>query len=301
MASMVTSSYEIAEEKKLLANELFSKGQFQEAEALYTEALAVAAENQVVLFTNRAAARLGYKNYQGALEDAQAALQLDSTWLKAYYRKASALEGLNRLDEVFYTWLEAARSCEESAALSKQYRAAEKKWLAVFRGKQFAVKSASDLVERYKLLSEKRERLSTLAHLWNASTKEERLGFFKLLLALIGGQGMNPDQVLQEKEVAAEDMVDMPLDNYPDFPRDRLANWIDYFQSQEAEAKTEIFKTLWSTLKSAEQNDVILDMRIFIAKASEVDGHVSIESPGEDDGEEGIDFSYRKVFGGKKP
>jgi hypothetical protein len=42
-------------------------------------------------------------------------------------------------------------------------------WLR--RYKQATVTSSSDLLARYSLLTDSREKLSTMAHFWNASSK----------------------------------------------------------------------------------------------------------------------------------
>lgn len=50
-------------------------------------------------FTNRAFAHLKLENYGYAIQDAEAALELDQTFIKAYYRRASALMALTRFKE----------------------------------------------------------------------------------------------------------------------------------------------------------------------------------------------------------
>lgn len=51
------------------------------------------------MLTNRAAALLMTLNYKDALTDCNAALKLDVTNSKAYFRKATACKGLGKLDE----------------------------------------------------------------------------------------------------------------------------------------------------------------------------------------------------------
>lgn len=300
MAAIVESSQAIADQKKAAANELFTAGKFEEAEALYTEALELAeAAFRVVLLTNRSAARIGSKKYELALEDAEAALALDPSWLKAYYRKATAFEGLQRPDEVFYTWAAAIKACEQNPLFTKHYYQAEKKWRTLFRSEQVPVRGVEDLLSRFKLLTDKRERLSSLAHFWNESSGEERFSFFKLLLSLIGGATAS---VLDNDAINPQTMVAMPLDNYPDFPRKRLAGWFDFFAALSSESKAAAFKLLWFALTSAEQHEVIVDMRLFVAKASGKEEEFAAlmaarRQEEEGAGAEGIDFSYRQHFG----
>lgn len=295
MAAIAESAESISDKKKAEANLHFVNGNFEEAEKLYSEALECSDSQRAVLLANRAAARISMKRFSEALEDANASLQLDPAWLKAYYRKASALDGLQRDDLSYYTWVEATKLCEGSPALTKQYQQAEKKWLNKFRSGEFPIQSRQDLVARYKLLRDSRERLSTLAHMWNDSTPEERLSFFRLLLSLIAGAGEAHDDLLHSNELQAESMMDMPLDNYPDFPREHLGAWMDYFRALSSDEKCAVIRELWFSLNSAEQNAVILDMRLFAAKASgREDIVLAMQEAALDDSESGIDFSFKK-------
>jgi serine/threonine-protein phosphatase 5 len=100
---------------KAKGNDFFVKGDFFNAEQTYTQALEMFDQNNVLLLTNRSAARLGLDNYIGALEDADKAVSLDPKWTKAYFRKATALEKLNRPKEAYETWIDATAHCEPSA------------------------------------------------------------------------------------------------------------------------------------------------------------------------------------------
>jgi tetratricopeptide (TPR) repeat protein len=82
-------------------------GRFADAEQHYSAALELCArrceqrvqpETRCVLYSNRAAARLAQQppNHRGALADAQAAVAVDDTWVKGWYRSAKALQGLQR-------------------------------------------------------------------------------------------------------------------------------------------------------------------------------------------------------------
>lgn len=297
MASLVEEA--VVEEKKKAGNECFAAGQFAQAADLYTEALALCTSitTKVIIYTNRAAAWIGEKKYEDALRDADAALGLDPTWLKAYYRKASALEGMNRLDLVYYAWLDALKHCEASQTLSKQHHQAEKKWLNQFRTNRYPVQSIHDLTSRFRLLSDQRERLSTLAHLWNESSAEERFAFFQLLLALIGGAGDLPEELVDSGVMQPSMMLAMPLDNYPDFPRLRLVAWMDFFRGLPLEEKVEAFRQIWTALTSKEQHEVIVDMRLFVAKVTgREDEILSRQAQAQADDEASIDFTYRAAF-----
>jgi len=75
-------------------NALFSAGRFGAAVEAYSRALE--AEASAVLFANRAAAHLKTEAFGAAIADADAALALDGGYVKAYYRRGSALLALAR-------------------------------------------------------------------------------------------------------------------------------------------------------------------------------------------------------------
>jgi serine/threonine-protein phosphatase 5 len=76
-------------------NAYFSAGRFTAAVDSYSRAIASAPS--AALFSNRAAAHLKLESYGSAIEDAEAALRLDPTFVKAYYRRGSAQMALSRL------------------------------------------------------------------------------------------------------------------------------------------------------------------------------------------------------------
>lgn len=96
MAATVDESYTSL---RSLGNLHFVEGKFVEAEELYTKILAEFDNDRAVIFTNRSAARLSLGKVNEALDDAQKAIESDRRWIKAYYRKASALEQLKRYME----------------------------------------------------------------------------------------------------------------------------------------------------------------------------------------------------------
>jgi serine/threonine-protein phosphatase 5 len=75
-------------------NALFSAGRFPAAVEAYSRALALAPTP--ALFSNRAAAHLKTENFGSAIADAEAAMKLDAGFVKAYYRRGSALMALAR-------------------------------------------------------------------------------------------------------------------------------------------------------------------------------------------------------------
>jgi hypothetical protein len=259
---------ETAESLKQQANDYFIAKDYAMAETLYTKALDypfTTTDLRVMLYTNRSAARISLNKLDEAIADADEAINLDCHWVKAYFRKASALEALNRPQQVFATWVEAAVNCENNQVLVKQFKAAQDKWRKLFRKPEFLITSVEDLLRRYQLFSDKRERLSTLAHFWNDSSSEERLSFLLLLLKIISGAGALSDASLEV--LTPEMMVDMPLQNYNDLPRSRLSNWFDFFKELPSEEKQIVFRSIWDHLNAEEKNDIITDMKALFGPA----------------------------------
>lgn len=259
---------EEVERLKQEGNELFVRKEFASADALYSQALALCEDNELrkVLLTNRSATRLSLGKIEDAVQDADNAIQLDRTHLKAYYRKSAALEAWNKIGEAYYTWIDANEHCERHETLTKQLKKTKTAWLKVFRSPTYPVTSKDDLVRRIFLFTDKRERLSTLAHFWNDSSLSERFSYFQLLLRIIGGEGDLSEAVAER--ITPEVMVEMPMGNYVDMPRERLADWCDFFLTSSSEDKAKIFETIWRCLSSEEQHDIIRDMRVLFAGAA---------------------------------
>ncbi|KAK8371904.1 hypothetical protein O3P69_013501 [Scylla paramamosain] len=84
-----------AEELKSEANEYFKKQQYEKAIALYTQAIEIDGSNPI-LYGNRSFAHLRMESFGYALRDASKALELDRTYIKGYYRRASAYMSLGK-------------------------------------------------------------------------------------------------------------------------------------------------------------------------------------------------------------
>ena len=87
----------VEELKNRAKNSLKSKN-YPEAIELYSKGIEVSPSN-AILFANRSMCRLGMGNNTEALTDAEKALELDSGYVKAYYRKGAALMALKRARE----------------------------------------------------------------------------------------------------------------------------------------------------------------------------------------------------------
>jgi hypothetical protein len=69
----------------------------------------------------------------------------------------------------------------------KQMDIATATWSKYFRSEP--IESKEDFMSRFKILTDSRERLSTLALFWNDSNNDERYHHFTFFLTVIGGEG----------------------------------------------------------------------------------------------------------------
>ncbi|KAJ9093481.1 hypothetical protein QFC19_008340 [Naganishia cerealis] len=86
---------------KTRGNKLYGGKKYLEAIACYTKALEVADREEAVFYSNRAACyqNMSPPNYEQVIKDCDAALQLDSGYVKALNRRATAYEALGRDEE----------------------------------------------------------------------------------------------------------------------------------------------------------------------------------------------------------
>ena len=101
---------------KEAGNAAFKSNELDSAITKYTECLSMDRTNlkfNCVIYANRAAVWLKKKEWQNAYDDASSAIELDSSYIKAYGRRIQALYGLDRYDE-------AVGECERALKLRKQ-------------------------------------------------------------------------------------------------------------------------------------------------------------------------------------
>jgi L1 cell adhesion molecule like protein len=87
-----------AEALKTAGNAAFSKGQYDDAVRLFTEAIAVEPENKA-FYSNRSAAYLKLMDYDSAIADGAKCVELDPKWGKGYFRQGSALQQCGKYEE----------------------------------------------------------------------------------------------------------------------------------------------------------------------------------------------------------
>jgi small glutamine-rich tetratricopeptide repeat-containing protein alpha len=92
---------ELAEEKKVAGNAAIAKKNYEEAIALYTEALALSpsGSNSHIYFSNRAAAYCHVNNYQQAAADCEKSVALNGSYVKAFSRLGLARFFLGQYQE----------------------------------------------------------------------------------------------------------------------------------------------------------------------------------------------------------
>jgi len=92
-----------AEELKNKGNQAFTKGNYEEAQKYFTEAIELDSNNHV-LYSNRSGAYAAVKNYELALEDAEKTIEKKPDWPKGYSRKGAALHGLEKYEEAIVAY-----------------------------------------------------------------------------------------------------------------------------------------------------------------------------------------------------
>jgi hypothetical protein len=97
-------------------NDSFRAGRYAEAEEHYTVALIdCAKDDRHLLHSNRAAARIGTGDFDGALVDAGECMRLDPTFAKGFYRAGQALEHLGRRAEAREVYRDGITTCAAPA------------------------------------------------------------------------------------------------------------------------------------------------------------------------------------------
>ena len=114
-----------AERLKDAGNELFKAGKYADAVLKYNEAIEADPERPA-FYTNRAFCHLKMENHGLAIADSTVALELDKSFIKAYYRRGSSYMALAKYKDALKDF-KAARQLKPSDrdALEK-YKAAEK-------------------------------------------------------------------------------------------------------------------------------------------------------------------------------
>lgn len=107
----------LREEVKRRATGAFKCGDMPSAELLFGKAIEI--EPECTMYSNRSMVRLKLGKNEGALKDAEKAIEMDATFVKAHYRKAMALRRLHQYDDAIRA-CNAMKDVPELAALHKE-------------------------------------------------------------------------------------------------------------------------------------------------------------------------------------
>ncbi|KAJ2860000.1 Palmitoyl-protein thioesterase 1 [Coemansia aciculifera] len=129
-----------ATELKLEANAFYANKQYHEAIEKYTQAIA-ADPTVPAFYTNRAQCHLHTESYGAARDDANVALELDPSFIKAYYRRAAALLAMGKFKEARADYREVQRRAPRDPAAIKKYTECDK----LYRRIQFEKAIDSDV------------------------------------------------------------------------------------------------------------------------------------------------------------
>ncbi|KAJ1988623.1 Palmitoyl-protein thioesterase 1 [Coemansia spiralis] len=119
MAPVDAETASRADALKLEANKLFAQKQYHEAIAKYTAAIALSPVP--AYYTNRAQCHLLTEGYGAAKADADTALALDPSFIKAFYRRAAANLAMGRLKEARADFREVTTRLPSDAAAKTKY------------------------------------------------------------------------------------------------------------------------------------------------------------------------------------
>ncbi|XP_044133857.1 tetratricopeptide repeat protein 1 [Bufo gargarizans] len=137
-------------------NELFKKGDYVEAEDIYSQALlkcpASYQKERAILYSNRAAARLKQDKTEPAITDCTKAIELNPDYIRALLRRAELYEKTDKLDEAL-----------------ADYKSVMEKDLSCRQAKEACMRLPRQIEERNERLKE--EMMSKLKDLGNLVLK----------------------------------------------------------------------------------------------------------------------------------
>lgn len=120
----VHEHFESAEAAKQAANTLFKDKHYEKAEDVYSTAIEM--EPTAILYGNRAFARIRLEQFGGAVADSTKAIELDPTYIKAYYRRADANMAMGKFKEALKDFKAAARVAPSDPDLKRKLLECEK-------------------------------------------------------------------------------------------------------------------------------------------------------------------------------
>lgn len=103
-----------AEQLKNIGNKHFKNGEYEQAEASYSQAIQKNSDNPL-LFTNRANARLKLEKWEGVIDDSIRSIELLKDNMKAFFYLAQAQLAINHPNEALSSALMAYQLCTNSS------------------------------------------------------------------------------------------------------------------------------------------------------------------------------------------
>ncbi|XP_053679407.1 serine/threonine-protein phosphatase 5 [Anopheles nili] len=113
-----------ADEIGTRGNEYFKQQNYEQAIALYTEAIETCPNER--FYANRSFAHFRTESYGYALTDADEAISMKSSYIKAYYRRAAALMALGRFKKALADLELVAKRCPSSKEAQNKYTECKK-------------------------------------------------------------------------------------------------------------------------------------------------------------------------------
>mmetsp|Transcript_20038 Transcript_20038/g.22906 ORF Transcript_20038/g.22906 Transcript_20038/m.22906 type:complete len:263 (+) Transcript_20038:91-879(+) len=150
-----------ADELKQLGNEAFTLQEFDKAISLYSDAIKIDPKNHV-FFSNRSACYAGKKEWSAAAEDAKECMKLDPTFIKGYYRLATAQIEMEKLDGAISTIKQGLNIDQKNGQLLRQLQTVKqlkKKLQARKKKEQQALTNSSNLVTQDPAINKELQEL----------------------------------------------------------------------------------------------------------------------------------------------
>ncbi|XXG67606.1 hypothetical protein AAC387_Pa06g0910 [Persea americana] len=119
------SSFDRAEEIKLLANEAFKANKYTQAIDLYSQAINENSQN-AVYWANRALAHTKLEEYGSAIQDATKAIEIDPKYSKGYYRRGAAYLAMGKLKEALKDFQQVKKISPNDPDAAKKLKECEK-------------------------------------------------------------------------------------------------------------------------------------------------------------------------------
>eukprot|EP01062_Namystynia_karyoxenos_P003360 TRINITY_DN111_c0_g1_i2.p1 TRINITY_DN111_c0_g1~~TRINITY_DN111_c0_g1_i2.p1 ORF type:complete len:509 (+),score=198.30 TRINITY_DN111_c0_g1_i2:97-1527(+) len=175
VAAKLLKSVRKFERIKLEGNDLFKQRKWGEAEAKYTEVLAIDPNNKrmnAVIHNNRAAARKELGRLEDAVSDCASAIAADESMVKAFLRRSRILQDLERWDDAVQDMERAAEldqaNEQELRTLKRRAKLAKKKNFYKILGVPRDVE-AHDIKRAYRKLA-----MEWHPDKWQNSSEEEQ-------------------------------------------------------------------------------------------------------------------------------